>query len=284
MRKIRLEDLLNENIKTGFQARIDKNNKTKTNLNNSEKEMIDYNIIQTKNLIKNPNHYNSIATSKLDKIYIPKYKTKFINKYLLQKNDILYCSRLSFAAFLYTEVQECKIKKYNETKQLNEPKPSNKTKQTNAKQLNNKQQLRATKPFNKDKQINNNQESNKNKQLNKTGQSNNIEQNSNTIPSSYFYILRPETDIINPVYLCWILNHNCLKPYIQKSIIGTALPIINKQYFKNIKIPVPNKSTQQNIAQLLQLKAKERQIQNMLNFKKDKFMQEKLNELLTREV
>ena len=59
-----------------------------------------YNLVQVKDVDRSKALYQ-IRTDALNKISIPEKKRKFIIKYLLKKDDILYLSKLHPAAFCY---------------------------------------------------------------------------------------------------------------------------------------------------------------------------------------
>ena len=181
-------------IQTGFQVRGKSQLDSKGN----------YSLIQVKDTVRSLSYH--IKSKNLDKLYIPEKNKKFMNKYLVQKDDILYLSKLNFGAFLYSDTLE------------------------------------------------------------------------NTIPMAHFYILRPNRNIVDSYYLCWILNHSFLKPYIQKCTKGTALPFISKEALMNLKIPLPSLSEQKKIIDLLKLRAREQDIQNTIDRKKNVLITAVLNQ------
>ena len=185
LKQAKLSDVLVISVQTGFQVRGRSGLDSKGN----------YNLIQVKNTVRSLLHH--IESKSLDKVSIPEKNRKFMNKYFVQKNDILYLSKLNFGAFLYSDTLE------------------------------------------------------------------------NTIPVAHFYILRPNPNVIDSYYLCWILNHKFLKPYIQKCAKGTSLPFISKEALMNLKIPLSPLSEQKRIIDLLKLRAKEQEIQNTIEKKKN---------------
>ena len=168
-KKAKLSDLVIA-IQTGFQVRGRSQLDSKGN----------YKLIQVKDTVRGFLYY--IKSKKLDKISIPEKNRKFMGKYLIQTNDLLYLSVLNFGAFLYSDTLE------------------------------------------------------------------------NTVPMSHFYILRPNINLIDSYYLCWILNHKFLKPYIKRSAEGTTLPFISKQALMSLQIPFPDRAVQKKIVELLKLR------------------------------
>ena len=194
LKKTKLLDILAMPIQTGFQVRGKSQLDAKGN----------YNLIQVKDTARNALYH--IKSKSLDRVAVPERNRKFMNKYLVQKNDVLYLSKLNLSAFLYSDTLE------------------------------------------------------------------------NTVPVAHFHILRPKVNRVDPYYLCWILNHKSLKPSIQKYIKGTSLPFISKESLMKLKIPLPPKDTQEKVTKLLKLRAKEQEIQNTIDKKKNLLINAVLNE------
>ena len=195
-KQIKLSNIITIPIQTGFQVRGKVQSDSQGN----------YTLIQVKDTIRSVLYH--IKSENLDKISIPEEKRKFMSKYLVQKNNVLYLSKLNPAAFRYTDFIE------------------------------------------------------------------------NTIPMAHFYILRPKTDIIDSDYLCWALNQDFMKPYIQRCLRGTILPFISKDALIDLKIPLPNFAIQKKIINFLKLMAQEKKIQETMDKKKKVLINTILNGLL----
>ena len=76
-------------FKTGFQVRRKEQSASQGN----------YKFIQVKDTTRSVLY--QIKLENLDKIFIPEKKRKFMNKYLVQKKDVLYLSVLNPGAFRY---------------------------------------------------------------------------------------------------------------------------------------------------------------------------------------
>ena len=87
--QIELLEALDFPIQTGFQFRA----RTPSHLQTS------YSLVQIKNTVRDILHY--INLKKQDTISIPENKKKFMAKYILQENDVLYLSKLNPGAFRY---------------------------------------------------------------------------------------------------------------------------------------------------------------------------------------
>ena len=96
-KQVKLSDVIATSIQTGFQARGKVQPDPQGN----------YTLIQVKDTIRSVLYH--IKSENLDKIFIPEEKRKFMNKYLVQKNDILYLSKLNPGAFRFTGSVESTI-------------------------------------------------------------------------------------------------------------------------------------------------------------------------------
>ena len=72
-----------------------------------------------------------------------------------------------------------------------------------------------------------------------------------------FFILKPKP-IVNPTYLTWCLNQETLKAKLNEIRTGAGTPMIPRQEFSEIIIPLPSLDVQQRIADLAGLQARER--------------------------
>ena len=93
-KQIKLSNVITASIQTGFQVRGKVQPDSQGN----------YTLIQVKDTIRSVLYH--IKSKNLDKIVIPEGKRKFMNKYLVQKNDVLYLSKLNPGAFRYTDSVE----------------------------------------------------------------------------------------------------------------------------------------------------------------------------------
>ena len=88
--QVKLSNIVTIPIQTGYQVRGKVQPDSQGN----------YNLIQVKDTTRSTLY--QIRSASLDKISIPEEKRKFMNKYLIQKNDVLYLSKLNPGAFRYT--------------------------------------------------------------------------------------------------------------------------------------------------------------------------------------
>ena len=88
-KQVSLSDIVAMSIQTGFQIRGRVQAHPQGN----------YSLIQVKDTYRGTLYH--IRSEALDKVFIPEKKNKFMNKYLIQKNDVLYLSKLNPGAFRY---------------------------------------------------------------------------------------------------------------------------------------------------------------------------------------
>jgi hypothetical protein len=78
-----------------------------------------------------------------------------------------------------------------------------------------------------------------------------------TIAPATFYILRPKPGT-DPHYLAWCLNQAPVQAAIAQTRTGAATPIVQRDSFESISIPLPPLEEQQRIAHLAALMGRER--------------------------
>ena len=93
-KQVKLSDIIITPIQTGFQVRGKVQPDSKGN----------FSLIQVKDTSRGVLYH--IKSDHLDKISVPEKNKKFLHKYLVQKNDVLYLSKLNPCAFLYTGSSE----------------------------------------------------------------------------------------------------------------------------------------------------------------------------------
>lgn len=80
------------------------------------------------------------------------------------------------------------------------------------------------------------------------------------VPSTTLYSIRLHSDLVNPEYLCWYLNHPSVIATIKTSQAGSGTPLIHKPTLENLEIIVPNYETQRMIVELSSLQKREKEI------------------------
>jgi restriction endonuclease S subunit len=73
------------------------------------------------------------------------------------------------------------------------------------------------------------------------------------VPSSIFFVLRPKTELVQPEYLCAVLNAPQSKSVFQQIGSGTNILSIRKSELGAFEIPIPGLDRQQKIAELTHL-------------------------------
>lgn len=80
------------------------------------------------------------------------------------------------------------------------------------------------------------------------------------VPSTTLYSIRLHSDLIDPEYLCWYLNHPTVVAAVKTEQAGTGTPLIRKPTLENIEIIIPERETQKKIVELSILQKREEQI------------------------
>ena len=203
---LKLSDLIDSPIQTGFQIRGQFDSRYNPSHEEELEEKGFYSLIQVKSASQSL--FYQIQPQKFDKIFVPSKKRKFMEKYILKKQDLLYLSKLRPGAFRYTGSVE------------------------------------------------------------------------RILATAHFYILRLKSELADPDYLCWALNQDFMKAQIQTHLKGTILPFITKKALMSWFIPLPSMAKQKQIAQLLHLRIREKEIQNRLDQKKNILVNTLLKEIL----
>lgn len=86
----------------------------------------------------------------------------------------------------------------------------------------------------------------------------------NIIAAGQLFILSPNTDIIDPAYLCWYLNQPVAQQYFDKNDSGSNIPMINKRTISDLKVKLPSLETQHKIAHIHQTWLKEKKLTEQL--------------------
>lgn len=86
----------------------------------------------------------------------------------------------------------------------------------------------------------------------------------NVIAAGQFFILSPDTDQLDPAYLCWYLNQPTAQRYLDKNDTGSNIPMINKRTISELPVPLPTMATQHKIANIHQAWLKEKALTEQL--------------------
>jgi type I restriction enzyme M protein len=77
------------------------------------------------------------------------------------------------------------------------------------------------------------------------------------IAAAPLYILRLQTDIADPGYICWYINRPDVQRYLAVQAQGTSIVTVSLETFSELDIPLPPLSQQKQIGSLNQLLQKE---------------------------
>lgn len=105
-----------------------------------------------------------------------------------------------------------------------------------------------------------------------------------TVVSSYFYVLRPNSSDVDPGYLAWFLNEPYFQHRLQSHVRGSHMPMISRRDFVDLKIVVPDMETQKQIVRLNELKNHEAELLDQLKAKRAELIKGVSRQLFTGSV
>jgi len=103
----------------------------------------------------------------------------------------------------------------------------------------------------------------------------------NTLASSTLYLLKVKPDI-DPAYVAWYLNQAPAQAAISQVRTGAGTPIIQRNVFADMRIPLPDLALQRQIAKLGELMSRERQIRTQLIYETERYHRLLGQELLSK--
>ena len=94
--------------------------------------------------------------------------------------------------------------------------------------------------------------------------------------SSFLVIQVTDKAVINPDYLCWLLNRIETLSFLRANATGTSMPSISKALVEKYKINVPSIHVQNKIIEIVKLQQREKQLYEDILFMRDKIVQSQL--------
>jgi len=104
------------------------------------------------------------------------------------------------------------------------------------------------------------------------------------VPSSLFYIIRANKELIYSQYLAAILNSSRKRYELELLGVGSSITSIAKQDILDFEIPVPSLDEQQKVINVLNLLDEEIALTNRILEKKNALKKGVLNELITNKL
>jgi restriction endonuclease S subunit len=100
------------------------------------------------------------------------------------------------------------------------------------------------------------------------------------VASSSFLVLRiKDKAVLNPDYLCWILNREDSLCFFRTNARGTSMPSISKSIVENFEIEIPAMQIQKKIVSIAKLRKQEQQIAKELFLLRSKLIEKQLTEI-----
>ena len=102
-----------------------------------------------------------------------------------------------------------------------------------------------------------------------------------TVASPHFFMIRVKsTNIIQPAYLAWYINHKRAQRYFSQHSAGTALPHINRTALEKLPIILPPINIQERIINVHQCRLKEQSLLHAFIKKKMQLTEQLLDHTL----
>lgn len=96
------------------------------------------------------------------------------------------------------------------------------------------------------------------------------------VASTSFFVIRLQTDVVTPEYICWFLRQPSVEAYFKVHQAGSATPLIHKPAVENLEIPVPSLYEQNIIVNIASLAQREKVLQQTIIEKKQTIIQQLL--------
>lgn len=81
-----------------------------------------------------------------------------------------------------------------------------------------------------------------------------------TMAVSFFYILRPDSDVVEPAYLAWAINQPGVQAQVWKEAMGTGIPHIRREPVEGLRISVPALEIQRQVLRVQELLTREERL------------------------
>lgn len=94
-----------------------------------------------------------------------------------------------------------------------------------------------------------------------------------TMAVSFFYILHPRIDLVDPAYLAWAINQPPVQAQVAKHTGGTGIPHIRRRPVEELELDVPPLGVQRQIMRLQELSRQEKRMAAELQKKREHLVQ-----------
>jgi len=100
------------------------------------------------------------------------------------------------------------------------------------------------------------------------------------VASTTLYIIRLNSSVVSPEFLCWYINHPKVVTEIKASQIGSSTPLILKSTLENFEIPTPSQARQKQMIEISNLLERESHLQQTIIEKRNQIV----NQILINEL
>jgi restriction endonuclease S subunit len=102
----------------------------------------------------------------------------------------------------------------------------------------------------------------------------------NVIPTSAFFILRPDSQQVLPGYLAWYINQPPVQRYLKTNAVGTYISNVNKGTIEKIILQVPEIDVQKKIITIDQFQKRENSLLHEMMVRRNELISAKLIALI----
>jgi len=94
-----------------------------------------------------------------------------------------------------------------------------------------------------------------------------------SLAAASFFIVRPDLESVDPLYLTWLLNHPISQQYFtQFGGSGVHMPVVKRVVLEQLKVPLPSLDKQRKIGSLYQLMFEEQSLMKSLTQNRKKLL------------
>ncbi|PHR46539.1 MAG: hypothetical protein COA32_10365 [Fluviicola sp.] len=92
------------------------------------------------------------------------------------------------------------------------------------------------------------------------------------VAASFFFVIRPDKELVQPWYLAWYINSSEAQAYFDRNRAGSSVGNIKKSQLERLEIALPDLSTQSKIGELSVLLVREKELVAKYMAKKERFI------------
>ena len=94
------------------------------------------------------------------------------------------------------------------------------------------------------------------------------------------FVLRPLANVVDPVYLAWVLNQPPAERHFSQGATGTTVRTVNKPILESLEVALPSLETQRHIGALVLCAAEERNLLLRISKRRSDLLNRQLADLV----